>query len=72
MATKISDFYEDGEEFDAVLGEAIELASSNWEVEFVAGIKKSWENYGVHAFLSSFQDQNLRRIAQCEFHDPND
>lgn len=66
MATKISDFYEDGEAFDEVLGEASSIASSNWETEFVAGIKKSWENYGVHAYLTSFQNNNLRRIAQCD------
>lgn len=72
MATKISDFYEDGEEFDAVLGEAIELASSNWEVEFVAKVEASWDNYGVHAYLTNFQNDNLRRIAQCEPSDDPD
>lgn len=71
MATKISDLYDSGEEFEAVLDEAHELASSNWEVEFVAKVSKSWEEYGVHAYFSPFQDANLRRIAQCEPTDPD-
>lgn len=63
MNTKVKDFYEDGEAYEELLDVAEENAVSYWQSNLVARLRKSWENYGVHAFLSSHDNNQLRSLA---------
>jgi len=63
---KIEDLYPDGEEFEAILLDAEENSWSNFHQEFTAKIRRSWDNYGLRAFLSDFQNRTLREIAGAD------
>ncbi|WP_019865198.1 hypothetical protein [Methylovulum miyakonense] len=48
---------------EELLDDAERQASSNWEMEFVAGIKVRYKQYGDRTVLSEKQLSRLRSIA---------
>lgn len=64
---KVSEaFPDDPEEYGVLLQEAAENASSEWEENFVGGLKVKYDRWGAEAFISDKQLSILKRIAYGE------
>lgn len=61
--TRVRDLFDDEQEFDDLLGEANDNASTDWEMEFCADLIEKFEEYGADMFLSDAQFEKLKKIA---------
>lgn len=60
--SKVSDFYDDPDEFEADLDSAGTAAVTTREIEFVSGLRDKFEEWGAKMFLSDAQYGWLQRI----------
>ncbi len=60
--SKVSDFYDDPDEFEADLDSAGAAAVTAREIEFVSGLRDKFDEWGVKMFLSDAQHAWLQRI----------
>ena len=65
MAT-VSDIFDSVTEFEDLLSEAEESAGSEWEMDFVDGLRESFAIYKEKMYLSEKQEEILRRVAGDE------
>ncbi len=61
---KISDHFDNGDEFEDVLEAAEDEAKLGREEEFVAQMRVAWKDYGLKAFMSEAQANWLKRISK--------
>lgn len=64
--TRIESFFADGNDFEDALGEAEDAATRPGELDFVAGLRRSWNLYGMNAFMSQGQYDWLCRLSGWE------
>lgn len=61
--TRVSDFFDNYQEFLSVWSSAEDKAETDWEEEFIESLRPSVEEYEEDAFLSDMQLSVLRRLA---------
>lgn len=49
--------------FETMLQEAEAFASTEWDMEFISGLRDKYEAYGSNMYISDKQIQQLERIA---------
>ena len=64
--TRIETFFADGYDFEDALTEAEAAATRPGELDFVAGLRRSWTLYGMSAFMSQGQCDWLKRLSGWE------
>ena len=62
----IADMFDSLTEFEDLLGEAEDNASSAWEMDFVDSIREKFTEFAGKMYLSEKQEAILRRIAGAE------
>lgn len=60
----LTEIFDRPEEFTALLGAAELNASNNWEEQFAADLRMSYQRYGTRTYLSDAQLEQLERIAE--------
>lgn len=63
---KVEDFFDSGDEYDKLLAEAIDYASTEEEENFTSRMLTLWEKYGMRAYLTKHQVKKLRQVAGWE------
>ena len=61
--TRVSDFFDDSDEFESILDDAERKASKEFEINFTSDIRSKFDEYGEDMFLSEKQCDTLQRIA---------
>lgn len=59
----ITDLFDDASEFDELLADAENNATSDWDMNFVDDLRNRYDKYGERMYLSERQLEILRRIA---------
>lgn len=60
----VGSWFDDGDDFEAILDEAEDKAVTTWEMQFVDEVRRRWEQYGMRSFMSEAQYESLKRIAE--------
>jgi len=63
-STRLSDFCDDGDEFQDLLDSAEDGAVSGRDHEFIDDILERWESYGLRMYISESQFAYLKRLAK--------
>lgn len=63
VGSRIEDFFTKGDDFDSLLAEAIDAASTEQEENFTNRVLNLWEKFGMRAYITNGQVKWLRRIA---------
>ena len=59
----IADLFDDASEFDELLADAENNATSDWDMNFVDDLRNRYDKYGERMYLSERQLEILERIA---------
>ena len=59
----ITDLFDDASEFDELLADAGNNATSDWDMNFVDDLRNRYDKYGERMYLSERQLEILERIA---------
>jgi len=59
----ITDLFDDASEFDELLADAENNATSDWDMNFVDDLRNRYDKYGKRMYLSERQLEILERIA---------
>lgn len=59
----ITDLFDDASEFDELLADAENNATSDWDMNFVDDLRNRYDKYGERMYLSERQLEILERIA---------
>ena len=62
MSQQVHDIMDDND-FENLLNEAQENASTGWEENFVSDLQEKYDDFGSSMFLSDLQHERLQRIA---------
>lgn len=60
---RVSNFFDDGDEYEECLADAEAGAATDSDREFVEELQAKWEQFGMRAFLSQRQEGRLRQLA---------
>jgi hypothetical protein len=62
-STTMRVWFEEDSEAESVISEAEEKAVTAWEMQFVDGVRRRFDTYGLDSFMTETQAEQLNRIA---------